>query len=448
MSRLRPVLVLGAVVVVLCLPSAVQADATFDVLFIDAPDTGFFDPTPASPVPGNAGITRGEQRRNAFLAAAQAWGGILDSPVPIRVETFMTPLPCGDTTVALGGAAVLTVFRDFPGAVRPGTWHASALADSLAGFDLGEGDPDIGAVFNVDLDLPSCGGAASWWYGAPASAPPGTFPFQQVVFHELAHGLGFSTFLDRETGEKLVGFDDGYMVHLEDHSLGADWSLLSDAERLASSVDTGDLHWTGPNVVAASGVLAAGRHPSGHVRMYAPNPAQPGSSISHFDTALSPNEVMEPFGVPGAVNLLTTELLRDLGWRARTGALAPCTPGPTVLCIDDQPGDRRFQVQVAFNSVLGGGVDGDGGAIPLSSLGVSQGGLFWFFNQRNPELLVKVINGCPVNGNHWVFYSAGTTVGFDLLVTDTFTGDTFLSANPDQTPALPVTATDAFPCGS
>jgi hypothetical protein len=75
----------------------------------------------------------------------------------------------------------------------------------------------------------------------------------------------------------------------------------------------------GPAVVALS--LARTPRPGidslGRVKMYAPGNLQPGSSVSHFDTApLGPDLLMEP---RITMNLgqgldLTDELLRDIGW--------------------------------------------------------------------------------------------------------------------------------------
>lgn len=56
------------------------------------------------------------------------------------------------------------------------------------------------------------------------------------------------------------------------------------------------------------------------VYLYTPNPYEPGSSVSHYDTLAVPNLLMEPFAEPNqaiavsAPNDLTLELLRDLGW--------------------------------------------------------------------------------------------------------------------------------------
>ena len=63
-------------------------------------------------------------------------------------------------------------------------------------------------------------------------------------------------------------------------------------------------------------VLLSGADDNGRVRLYAPNPFQGGSSVSHFDISLSPNALMEP-----AINAdlhntvdLTDELFCDIGW--------------------------------------------------------------------------------------------------------------------------------------
>jgi pseudomonalisin len=123
---------------------------------------------------------------------------------------------------------------------------------------------------------------------------------------------------------------------------------------------------------------------------------------------------------------------------------AACTPGATTLCIDRQPGDGRFTVTVAFDAP---GQSGNGSAISLSSVGVGRGGLFWFFDPTNPELLVKVLDGCQLNQKFWVFYAAGTNVGFTLYVRDNQTRETKQYTNTLGTAAPPVQDTAALPCG-
>ena len=58
----------------------------------------------------------------------------------------------------------------------------------------------------------------------------------------------------------------------------------------------------------------------GFVRLYAPNPVEFGSTVSHWDTSLSPNQLMEPsynLDLGHAVKPpsdLTFSLPRDIGW--------------------------------------------------------------------------------------------------------------------------------------
>src|ERR1700720_1076312 len=125
-----------------------------------------------------------------------------------------------------------------------------------------------------------------------------------------------------------------------------------------------------------------------------------------------------------------------------------CAPGATTLCIDDQPGDHRWQVTGTFHTAQGGGVSGNGNAIPLGSLGVSHGGLFWFFGAANPEMLLKVLNACSISKQFWIFYAATTNVGFTVDVKDTRTGRTRTYTNRDGTAAPPVQDTAAFACSA
>jgi hypothetical protein len=117
------------------------------------------------------------------------------------------------------------------------------------------------------------------------------------------------------TGQKLAGFDDAYMRHLEHHgATPPGYPAMTDSQRQAAVVATGQLHWVGPNVRAASGVLSAGAV-GDHVQMFAPNPRQPGSSVSHWDAVLTPNQLMEPF-YTAAIHEpdLELALFQDLGW--------------------------------------------------------------------------------------------------------------------------------------
>jgi hypothetical protein len=72
--------------------------------------------------------------------------------------------------------------------------------------------------------------------------------------------------------------------------------------------------------VGLIGSQLQGADAAGHVLMFAPNPFQGGSSVSHFDTSAFPNLLMEP-AINGDLTHnvtppadLTFTMLRDLGW--------------------------------------------------------------------------------------------------------------------------------------
>jgi len=124
-----------------------------------------------------------------------------------------------------------------------------------------------------------------------------------------------------------------------------------------------------------------------------------------------------------------------LGWQPPP-ASGPCTPGDTVLCLG---AGGRFRVEASFQRTAGG--NGAAHAEPLTT----DTGTFWFFRRENVELIVKVLDGCAVNGHRWVFAAGLTNVGVELRVTDTATGAPARRyLNPAGAAFRPVQDTAAF----
>ncbi|MFD0738713.1 PA domain-containing protein [Lysobacter koreensis] len=69
--------------------------------------------------------------------------------------------------------------------------------------------------------------------------------------------------------------------------------------------------------------LFQGADQAGRVRLYSPTVVAAGSTFSHYDTALQPNALMEPFDTPevqAQYNVdLTPALYRDMGWQVNGG---------------------------------------------------------------------------------------------------------------------------------
>lgn len=335
MSSFRHLACATLVAVVIAASPQIAQAATILVINNDGAGEGFNDPTPASPVGGNTGTTIGAQRLIAFQRAAEIWGARLSSSVTIRVRAQFDPQSCNASGAVLGAAGPLTAHRDFTGAPVSGTWYPAALANARAGSDLSAND-DINATFNSTIGT-TCAFPLGWYYGLDGN-PGSNIDFLSVLLHELGHGLGFLTFVDLLTGAKFNGYNDIFMRYLEHHGASPpDYPSMTNAQRLTASTSTGNLHWTGANVRAASGILSAGRV-GDHVRMYAPATPSEGSSVSHWDTALTPNQMMEPsytqsILAPG----LELPLFQDIGWTV-------VTPPEGAVVSQDFNGDTKSDV--------------------------------------------------------------------------------------------------------
>ena len=117
-------------------------------------------------------------------------------------------------------------------------------------------------------------------------------------------------------------------------------------------------------------------------------------------------------------------------------ATAPCVPGPTTLCLNN----NRFKVQTTW-AATNQGTSGQGNVVPFQT---NDSGLFWFFDVNNWETVVKVLNACPVNDRFWVFAGGLTNVETVITVTDTQAGRVKTYRNPPNTAFQPIQDTSAF----
>jgi hypothetical protein len=91
--------------------------------------------------------------------------------------------------------------------------------------------------------------------------------------------------------------------------------------------------------IEPTGAGLQGADDAGRPRLFMPNPVQPGSSGSHFDTALLPNALMEP-SINDTLNAAmfidnSANLLKDTGWRVNTGPAYINNCNTEVAVIDD-----------------------------------------------------------------------------------------------------------------
>lgn len=477
-----------ALIVTLMASAEASAQANIVILNGDAPGVGFNDTTAATPVGGNSGTTLGQQRLIAFQAAANIWGANLVSGPPITIRATWAGLACTSSSGTLASAGNNgTIYRNFSGG-EAGFWYGVALANALSNIDRNGAAHEINTTFNMNVGTPGCFDGASWYYGLDNNHGSSGIDLVSVALHEFAHGLGFATFTSRTTGEQpgddTTGrFPSIYDKYLFDNTAGKSWPQMTNAERVSSAINTGNLVWIGPQVLTdipnirggvprlrvntpasiagiyqvgtasfgpelspagttadvvqtipndgcsaisnsvagkvalidrgncnftvkaktaqnagASGVVIvdnvsaatppgmsgtdntiviptvsitlangnvikgqlsggvnatllsesiplAGTDVNGRPRLYAPNPLEGGSSVSHWDAVLSPNQLMEPSNSGNLLHAvvtpsdLTYSLFRDLGWN--TGA-----PAAPMILLQQGTADA-----VAFDSV-------------------------------------------------------------------------------------------------
>jgi photosystem II stability/assembly factor-like uncharacterized protein len=118
-------------------------------------------------------------------------------------------------------------------------------------------------------------------------------------------------------------------------------------------------------------------------------------------------------------------------------ASSTCASDSHTLCLNS----GRFSVTADFQSTPEG-PSTPATAVPLTG----DTGYFWFFDPTNIELVAKVLTGCTVNNDYWVFAGGLTDVGVRIKVTDTVTGAAKSYSNAVGTPFQPIQDSSAFPC--
>lgn len=272
----------------------------------------------------------------AFQAAVDIWADHVSSSVPVRIDADFEAL--GDGVL---GAAGPNIFPAPPGAPFPNTYYASALADAIAGADLGTGSSDIVATFNSDFDR--------FYFGTDGNPPPNQFDFTTIVLHEIGHGLGFIGsgsvddgataegnveecegvegqgcwgYFQTATGTVSTGLPLIFDRFVEDRA-GRDFldqrAYPNPSRTLGNLLQSQDLFVAAPTVVQ---VNRGERAP-----VWAPATFESGSSFSHWDEILFTSgtsaALMTPRVAPGEAyrdpGSITCAFFQDMGWPLGAG---------------------------------------------------------------------------------------------------------------------------------
>ncbi len=338
------------------------------------------DSTPRPAAGGNTGTTLGQQRRNAVLEAARVLSTQLRSPVPVRIKACWDNLcddpstPGSDTLRCTANGAVLAsagprsiflratrMIRDDDGSLavagfgsapflpRAQTFYTGTPTTKLAGAAScaligGPCDSTYEAriTFNNQIGQATVLGGRNWWYGFVPQPPPATeTDFLSTGLHELTHGMGFVSLINiadqnRPIGAKLQGYDDIYAANVV--SVGEDQSVrpftsITDAQRATALTSFTGLRWSG---VEATTSVDNGRRddapPDNLVTLFAPNPVQPGSTLSHVTgTGVSAGLMLPSItGAPRTLGIAGA-MLGELGWSsANTIVTTDSLPRPSL----------------------------------------------------------------------------------------------------------------------
>ncbi len=118
------------------------------------------------------------------------------------------------------------------------------------------------------------------------------------------------------------------------------------------------------------------------------------------------------------------------------GEMTDCEPGETAAVLSG-----GYEVRMCFEMPSGARIDASNYHLESTA-----SGLLYFFDRDNVEVLVKVLDGCAINGHRWVFSAPVTDLAFNLEITEQATGRTFSHRNPRGMTASTAGDAAAFPC--
>lgn len=287
-------------------PRAVVQEDTgvkFEIVYTDPEGTGFLDPE------------AGPARQAAMAASLAAWSAVLQGTVPVVVQARMeVPEDPDSTLLASAGPAE---FYDVEGRLLP-----SSLASQVNQSRLAADRPDIEVVVNQKHD---------WDYAVDGVAAEGKPSFVYTMIHEVGHGLGFLSSFEVETGALLNPQPFPFDVFMNRGSEGHRPLTERPTDQVIDDLTSNDLFFSGPLATDASRRSIV---PLPMVKLFAPNPYEPGSSNSHVDQETYADfkvGLMAPkdFGSgTDKIDILTLGIMADMGYKLIEGAVTARQPQP------------------------------------------------------------------------------------------------------------------------
>jgi len=261
------------------------------------------------------------EQEAAFDMAADIWASIVVSDVPITIKANYIGMP------GLGGITLPNMKKNFSSAPEIEKWYVSALANSLAGYDLAPDEMDMDIHIGMD----------DWYYGLDGACPATKADFVSLCLHEICHGLGFvgvakvsgslgsfgeitaadfgiSTSFPFLSMEGKSSVFDTYLRNNADQFLCDTIIFPNNSPELKIAMTTNDVYFDGANAQFVD--------PIKKVRIHAPTSFLLGTSMVHLNevsySAADTNTLMTPYYEYGVVThapgFITTAVLQDIGW--------------------------------------------------------------------------------------------------------------------------------------
>lgn len=331
---------------------ACSAQADIIIVNQNDPDEGLNDPSERTPIGGNTGETLGEQRLNVLFEAARILNESLDIKYDVHVGSQFTVLPCSGDGTVLGQAGASDYYLDYSnGSVVP-----YALANHILDRDLNGSGLEIDTQFNSALDNQNgCTAGLSWYYGFD-SAPDGGTSFLSVVLHEIVHGMGFIGLMGSSAHATFSWPDgkEGFSLlskNLGRAGLSATLDEMTRGQRIIAMTSGDRLTWKGDSANNKTSNYSSGVNQN-EIQFYAPSSFDSGSSLSHFDVDLAPDELMEPIYTDTFSDIgLSLEVLIDIGWSPNPDNLPNYPPEFTEVPTQSTIEDTSFDVELSATDI-------------------------------------------------------------------------------------------------